>query len=218
VEEMLLDFLVILLFVFMLSAFIMVLGTRPPAVSLQGASLMGLDDANRGASSGDMEELAEQISRDEDLLKPAPPVNIPAVSLPGAKLGGGAVGESCSKATAVIALVVDEDPSEKREYNRRLNDRRSTEHQIEQDRRLIQRRVWLRREEDQKGKKLLNITDAAETLGVSIEQVYKWLDNSDIPFYQVTEGKRRALRFEIDELLHWHSHFARRAGGDSPKT
>jgi hypothetical protein len=217
---MLLDFLAILIFGFVLGALILTLGPKEDEPSLQ--ELEQLDDTPSMPDEpcpDDFQSLADMISQDKDLLKPAPPVKVPHISLPGAKIGGGAVDETCSKATATISIVLEEDASERRKYNRRMQDRRIHQHPVEDERRLIQRRVWLRREEDCKGKVLLNITDAADTLGVSIEQMYKWLDNSDIPFYQVTEGKRRALRFEINELLHWHGNFTRKYtdGGRNPK-
>jgi excisionase family DNA binding protein len=65
--------------------------------------------------------------------------------------------------------------------------------------------VWLRRNEDYINKKLVSVQEAADTLETTTEQIYKWLGNSDIPFYQVSEGKRKVIRFEIDELLQWHS-------------
>ncbi len=203
-----LDFVATLFFVFIVSALIMILGTKTASFSAEESAFMS--KMKESFEPGDIEELAELISRDSNILKPAPPVEIPHVQLPGAKLGGGAADESCSKAAATIDIYLNEDPSERRKYNRRLQDRRISDQPIQDERRLIQRRIWLRREEDRKGKVLLNVTDAAQTLGVPIEQIYKWLDKSDIPFYQVTEGKRRAIRFEINELLQWHSALGHR--------
>jgi len=65
----------------------------------------------------------------------------------------------------------------------------------------------LRRQEDRRDKRLLSIKDAADTIGVSVEQVYKWLDDTDIPFYHVTEGRRKTISFDISELLEWYSTF-----------
>jgi len=206
-ETMLPEFVMILLFVSVLSLLIMMLGTRP---AQQDVSLTENTMDQNFLQPEDMEELADLISRDTDLLKQAPSIVVPHINLPGAQLGGGAAEQACSKTIASLTFSLNEDPSERRKYNRRLQDRRDTGLPVEEDRRLIQRRIWLRREEDRKGKTLLNITDAANTVGVSIEQLYKWLDNSDIPFYQVTEGKRRAIRFEINELLQWHGKLARR--------
>lgn len=209
---MLVDFLVILIFVFILSGLVMTLGVKPPPSPIQEASA---DDSpySDQLNPDDFDSLVETIEQDTNLLKPTPPITAPHINLPGAKIGGGAADENCSKATAAISFFLNEDPSEQRKYNRRMNDRRTANQPVEHERRLVQRRVWLRREEDRKGMTLLNITDAADTLGVTIEQIYKWLDNSNIPFYQVTEGKRKAIRFEINELLHWHGQFVRRTDG-----
>jgi excisionase family DNA binding protein len=215
---MLLDFLIILVFVFIVAALVMALGTRPIAISPAGIQPLENNMIESNHGYGDFEELAGMMQNDPNLLKSSPPVSIPRANLPGALLGGGAADESCSKSVATIAIALDEDPSERRKYNRRLSDRRTLHQVVDEERRLIQRRVWLRREEDRKGKVLLNITDAAHTLGVSIETLYKWLDSSDIPFYQVTEGKRKAIRFEVNELLHWHSQYTRRSHDRGHKT
>ena len=203
---MLLDFLVIVFFVFILSALLLTLASRPP---LPETSNPALDPVavDTHPELEKMEELAEAISQDKDLLTPSAPIQVPRMNLPGAKLGGGATDELCSKTTGTIVLDLAKAPGEKREYNRRLRDRRMSDDLLKEDRRMVQRRVWLRREEDRRGKRLLPIKDAADTLGVTVEQIYKWLDNTDIPFYQVTEGKRRAIRFEISELLEWYSTF-----------
>lgn len=201
---MLQDFLVIISFVFILSAIILALTTKAPSALPQTRPRS--DEG--GAREMELEDLIELIHRDKVLTSPEPPVEVPHIELPGARLGGGAKGETCSKASFAITLKLNEDPNERRKYNRRLRDRRVADQPVEEDRRLIQRRVWLRREEDRRGKTLLSVTDAANTLGVTVEQIYKWLDDSDIPFYQVTEGKRKAIRFEINELVQWHSAFA----------
>jgi excisionase family DNA binding protein len=88
-----------------------------------------------------------------------------------------------------------------------MRDRRVTDVSVEKERRMVGRRVWLRRKEDYQNMKLLTVTEAAETLETSIEQIYKWLGDADIPFYQITEGKRKVIRFEINELLQWYSAF-----------
>ncbi|RJP17069.1 MAG: hypothetical protein C4520_17865 [Candidatus Abyssobacteria bacterium SURF_5] len=207
-----LEFLVILLFVFILGALVMALGTRAAPIPFEEFAIE--DDPMPPEPS--LEELVDIITEDEDLLRPAPPVRVPHRELPGARLGGGAVDEMQSKACVTVALALQEDASERRKYNRRLGDRRFEDHPVEGERRLIQRRIWLRRKEDRRGKVLLNITDAAHTLGVTIEQVYKWLDSTDIPFCQVTDGKRKAIRFEVNELMQWHSKFAARSRKNGP--
>jgi len=201
---MLQDFLVIISFVFVLSAIILTLSGKAPSASRQTKPCSN----DRDGQEMELEDLIELIHRDKVLTSPEPPVQVHHVELPGARLGGGAGEETCSKATCAITLKLNEDPDERRKYNRRLRDRRASDHPVNDDRRLIQRRVWLRRQEDRRGKTFLSVTDAANTLGVTVEQIYKWLDDSDIPFYQVTEGKRKAIRFEINELLQWHSAFA----------
>jgi len=200
---MLLDFLVTVVFVFILSSLLLMLAHRPPFPETLNEE--GNPDAIE--QRPELEELAEAISQDEDLLAPPPPIEVPHVNLPGAKLGGGAAGELCSKTTGSIALKLVDTEDEKRKYNRRLRERRVSDDLMKDDKRLVQRRVWLRREEDRRGKRLLPIKDAADTLGVSVEQMYKWLDDTDVPFYQVTDGKRKAIRFEIGELLEWFSAF-----------
>jgi hypothetical protein len=190
----------------------MALGARSAALTPEGIARQEIIMSEPISNSHSFEELAEMMRQDSDLMKGPAPVNVPHTDLPGARLGGGAANEANSKAAAIIPLLLVEEPSERRKYNRRLSDRRdAADFPVDSERRLIQRRIWLRREEDRKGKVLLNVTDAANTLGVTIEQLYKWLDNSDIPFYQVTEGKRKAIRFEVNELLHWHSQFVRKS-------
>ena len=164
------------------------------------------------SSRGELEELVEEIERDEELLSSVAPLKVPHLELPGALAGGGAIEQACSKATGVIVLNVDENPDENREFNRRLKERRSSEISVDEDRRMVERRIWLRRQEDQKDRQLLSVTDAADTLGVPIERIYQWLDKADIPFYQVTDGKNKAIRFEINELLQWYSAFCSSEG------
>ena len=201
---MLLDFLAIMIFVFVLSALLLTLVNRPVIHEPPGHDPI---EVEQHQEKEELEELAEAISQDKELLEPSPRIQVPRMNLPDAKLGGGAAEESCSKATGTIVLALAEAPGERREYNRRLRDRRMSDDLAREDRRLVQRRVWLRREEDRQGKHLLPITDAADTLGVRVEQIYKWLDDTEIPFYQVTEGKRKAIRFEISELLEWYSTY-----------
>lgn len=203
---MLLDFLVMVIFVFLISALLLALTGRFPSPETPGRGQEPVV-LERHQEMEHMEELAEVISQDDDLLTPSPPIQVPRMNLPGAKLGGGAMDEPCSKATGTIVLASPGMPGEKREYNRRLRDRRISNDLREEDRRMVQRRVWLRREEDRRGKRLLSIKDAADTLGVSVEQVYKWVDDTDIPFYHVTEGRRKTIRFDISELLEWYSTF-----------
>ncbi|UCD57852.1 MAG: helix-turn-helix domain-containing protein [Candidatus Hydrogenedentota bacterium] len=207
---MLLDFLVIVFFVFVLGTIVLKLAVRSPSHN----SPCEAPDPNRTEQLSEpeepkeLEELAEAISHDNNLLTPTAPVQVPHVDLPGVKLGGGALDEPCSKAVGTVTLKSDKDPNERRTYNRRLRDRREADTPPEKERRILQRRVWLRREEDRHGKQLLTIVDAADTLGVHVEQIYKWLDGTDIPFYQVTEGNRKAIRFDVNELLQWHSKIA----------
>lgn len=203
----LLTFVVIAVFIFILSPLVLLLMIRTPPMEIadQDREVSNSDERSDAEMLGD---LAEEISGDEELLAAVTPLQVPHLDLPGALLGGGAKEEACSKVSGSIVLDRIEDPNEKREYNRRMRDRRSTDDSpAEEEQRMVQRRVWLRREEDQRGKQLLNVTDAADTLGVTIEQIYKWLDKADIPFYQVTEGKRKAIRFDVNELLKWHSSF-----------
>ncbi len=203
---MLFDFLLIVVFTFILSFPIMLLAVRSPSGEHEISNQPSLrdDETADGPPPREMEELAELLQQDKGLFVSRESVDIPHIELPGAKLGGGCVNEDCSKATGSFVLELCENPDEQRKYNRRLRDRRTSDQPVTEERRLVQRRIWLRRREDRRGKTLLNVTDAADTLGVTVEQVYKWLDESDIPFYQVTDGKRRAIRFEIDELLQWY--------------
>lgn len=211
---MLLDFLAMIVFVFILSALVLTLAVRAPSSGSRSEAYNPVEPERRPELEG-FEELAQMIDGDKDLLKPTPPVQVLHIPLPDAMLGGGAREEACSKATGTIILRLDEDPNEKREYNRRLRDRRMSDITADDERRIVQRRVWLRREEDRRSKTLLTVADAADTIGVPVERIYKWLDESDIPFYQVTEGKKKAIRFEIDELLQWYSAFS--SGGGDPK-
>jgi excisionase family DNA binding protein len=158
--------------------------------------------------AGSLEELVETIESDEELLAAPTPLQIPHIELPGALAGGGATEQPYCKASGTIILKTDKDPKEKRRFNRRLKDRRSSETPVGEDRRIVERRIWLRREEDRHGKKLLTVTDAADMLGAPIEQIYRWLEKTDIPFYQVTDGKEKKLRFDVDELFQWYSLFS----------
>ncbi|RJP73368.1 MAG: DNA-binding protein [Candidatus Abyssobacteria bacterium SURF_17] len=205
------DFLLIVLFVFILSALILMFVSRTPqpeepALSTNEDDLIEKHERHRGFDN--LDELVEAISHDKELLAPASPPEVPRIPLRNAKLGGGATDEMRSKTCGVIALRTNENPNEQRRYNRRLSDRRRSEAAVDEERRIVQRRVWLRRKEDFVGKTLLTVSDAADTLGVPVERIYKWLDESDIPFYQLTEGKRKAIRFEINELLQWFSTFS----------
>jgi hypothetical protein len=154
-----------------------------------------------------LEELVEMISHDEDLQASASPLQVPHIDLPGVLAGGGATNQACCVSTGVITIKTVDDPDEHREYNRRMRDRRRADVSVDEERRILDRRVWLRRKEDRAGKKLLTVTDAADTLGVPVEQIHQWLGKTDIPFYYVTDGRSKAMRFEINELLHWYSLF-----------
>jgi excisionase family DNA binding protein len=200
---LLLEFLFTLVFGLLLSALVITLAIRSPSRRMPNEP----GEKDRKDPGLDMDDLVEMIEKDRELFKPSPLAAVPHLALAGAKLGGGAGNELCSKASGTIEWKLIEDPNERRKYNRRLGDRRRAEQLVPDERRLIQRRVWLRRAEDRRGKTLLTVADAAATLGVPVEQMYKWLDESDIPFYQVTEGKRKAIRFEIGELLQWHRAF-----------
>ncbi|MBI5116342.1 helix-turn-helix domain-containing protein [Candidatus Poribacteria bacterium] len=213
---MLVDFLFVSFSVFVLSAFVVMLAARSAAPDTSAQSGESRE-ADQRLPFGELDELVEAISHDKDLLTPPSPVQIPSLALPGARLGGGAVRESYSKTTGEVVLKSTIDPGEKRRYNRRMNDRRATESRQKDERRIVQRRVWLRREEDRRGKRLLNVSDAADTIGVPVERIYKWLDETDIPFYQVTEGKKKAIRFEINELLQWYSAFTVSARTSQPE-
>lgn len=206
------NFLIAVFLVFLLSSILMLLTVRRAASgSLEEQSES--DSSEECPSSDVLDELAEAIENDEDLLTVVTPLKVPHIDLPGTLAGGGATEQACCKANGVILLDSDEDPNEKRKFNRRLRDRRSSETPVDEDRRMLERRVWLRRREDYAGKKLLNVTDAADTLGVPVEQIYQWLDKTDIPFYHITEGKSKAIRFEINELLHWYSIFSSTESG-----
>ncbi len=209
---MLLDFLAMVILVFILSALVIMLAVRAPSSGLQTEAYTPVEPEQHPEFEA-LGELAQMIEGDTDLFAPAPPVQVPHISLPDAILGGGANDEACSKAIGTIVLKVNEDPGERRKYNRRLRERRTSDIPTDEERRIVQRRVWLRRREDQRGKMLLTVADAADTIGVPVEQIYKWLDESDIPFYQVTEGKKKAIRFEIDELLQWYGAFTASGGG-----
>jgi hypothetical protein len=213
---MLVDFLFVSVSVFVLGAVVLMLVARSAAPGMSARSGKP-QEADQRLPFSEIDELVEAISRDKDLLTPPPPVQIPSMSLPGARLGGGAVRESYSKTTGEVVLKSAIDPDEKRRCNRRMNDRRSWESRQKDERRIVQRRVWLRREEDRRGKRLLNVSDAADTIGVPVERIYKWLDETDIPFYQVTEGKKKAIRFEINELLQWYSAFTASARTPQPE-
>jgi hypothetical protein len=209
---MLLDFLVIVFFVFILSTIVLKLAVRSPSHNspCEAPEPDKTEQRSELEEPKELEEPAEAISHDKNLLASTAPVQVPHIDLPGVKLGGGALDEPCSKAVGTVTLRLDEDPNERRTYNRRLRDRRESDTPLEKERRILQRRVWLRREEDCHGKQLLTIVDAAGTLGVHVEQIYKWLDGADIPFYQVTEGNRKAIRFDVNELLQWYSKIAPR--------
>ena len=207
------SFLIAVFVVFFMSAVFTLLADRPGAADPVGGAFDPKADEEL-PSSGALEELAEQIEHDEELLSAVTPLKVPHIELPGALAGGGATAQSFSKAAGVISLDVDDNPDENREYDRRMKDRRASEVGVDQDRRMVERRIWLRRKEDKKGKRLLSVTDAADTLGVPVERIYQWLDKTDIPFYQTTEGKEKAIRFEIDELLQWYSAFCSSQGGE----
>jgi len=204
-------FLFTLLFVFFLSGLVMSLAIRSPVPDIVDEDM---EDEDR-AELDEFNKLVEEIQDDEEILAVVTPLQVPHINLPEAMLGGGAAAEACSKTTGSIMLELNEDPNEKRKSNRRMADRRASADSVDENRRIVQRRVWLRREEDCSDRQLLSITDAADTLGVPIEQMYKWLDEVDIPFYQVSENKRKTIQFDINELLHWHSTFSNRGGASS---
>lgn len=205
--EYLYSFLVAICVVFFMSAVFTLLNVRSGASYPMGGASDDPEADEESPPRDGLEELAEQIESDEELLSTVAPLKVPHIELPGALAGGGATAQACSKAAGVITLAVDNNPDENREYDRRMRDRRSSEAFVDHDRRLVERRIWLRRKEDLKGKQLLTVTDAADTLGVPVERIYQWLDKTDIPFYQTTEGKNKAIRFEVNELLHWYSVF-----------
>jgi excisionase family DNA binding protein len=156
-----------------------------------------------------MEELADEIHNDEQLLAEAATINVPHIELPGAHAGGGATSENSCKVSGVITLDVGDDEDEKRKYNRRLKDRRCAEIAFDdEDKRVLGRRVLFRRQEDLHGKRLIDVTEAADTLGVPVERIYRWLDKTDIPFCKVNEGKNEKLRFEASDLLRWYGDFS----------
>jgi len=205
--ELLAEFLTSILFVFFLSGLLILFIVRSPSSNLE-AQYPEPDPADE-ESSGQvgLEDLAEEISLDKKLLASVAPVQVPHIELPGAIAGGGATAEARSKTSGKIILRDTADSGDKRKFNRRLRDRRSSDVPVDDDQRALERRIWLRREEDHSGKKLLTVSDAADTLGVPVEQIYKWLDKVDIPFYHVTDGKKKAIRFEINELLQWYTGF-----------
>lgn len=204
--ELLAEFLTSIFFVLILSALFLLITLKSPSSNPLHNSPEP-DDDEQPPEPGGLEELAEEIERDEQLHAAVIPVEVPHIDLPGIVAGGGAADEACSKVTGKIVLKESDTPDDKRTYNRRLKDRRTSDAPVENDQRVLERRIWLRREEDKRGKKLLTVTDAAETLGVPVEQIYKWLDKVDIPFYQVTDGKKKAIRFEVNELLQWYTAF-----------
>ena len=204
--EFLSEFLSTILFVFLLGAFFYFLTARSVSPDpLEHYPDLETDEEPPRPEA--MQELSDEIGRDEELLASVTPLEVPHIDLPGAVAGGGATNEACSKASGRIDLKHAGAQDERREYNRRLSDRRKADAPVADDRRALERRIWLRREEDRAGKKLLTVTDAADTIGVPVEQIYKWLDKEDIPFYQVTDGGKKAIRFEVDELVAWYSVF-----------
>jgi excisionase family DNA binding protein len=195
------------LFGFFLSWLALLLATRSPSPDTISRYYYEAGSVEECADPGESEEPVEEIESEEQTLPLASSVQVPHIDLQGVLAGGGVTNEACAKASGSILLKASGDPNDMRRYNRRLSDRRASAAPVGEDQRIVQRRVWLRREEDRRGKKLLTVTDAADTLGVPVEKIYKWLDQADIPFYQVTEGKKKAIRFEIDELLQWYSTF-----------
>lgn len=203
------DFVVIIVSVLFLSAFALLLTIR---ISPRDTPDYGLtvNDADQVSEPEKPADMTEKLIEHEPPPAPSPLLQVPHMSLPGAKLGGGAKEENFSKAVGAMSLSLKGGPNEKRKYNRRMRDRRESDIPIDNEKRLVQRRVWLRREEDHSKMKLLTVSEAADTLETSVEQIYKWLGNADIPFYQITEGKRRVIRFEINELLQWYNTFVMR--------
>ena len=211
--DFLFDFTFIILFGFIFSWFALLLATRSPSPDTmsryyyEAGSVEECADPGESEEQVESEEPVEEIGSEEQTLPLSSSVQVPHIDLQGVLAGGGATDEACAKASGSILLKASGDPNDMRRYNRRLSDRRASVAPVGEDRRTVQRRVWLRRKEDRRGKKLLTVSDAADTLGVPVEQIYKWLDRADIPFYQVTEGKKKAIRFEIDELLQWYGTF-----------
>ena len=72
-----------------------------------------------------------------------------------------------------------------------------------EDRRLIRRRVWLRRSEDEAQYDLVDIAEAAQLLATNSDEIEKWVRTADLPFYMVTRGANREVRFDRHELLGW---------------
>jgi excisionase family DNA binding protein len=209
------DFLFIVMSTFILSAFALLLTAKSshPDQPDAGSGGENLDDF---PNEEGWEELAERMAEDELLREQAPPVHVDHLDIPGARLGGGAKEENRSKTVGAISLALREPPDEKRKYNRRLRERRVEDVPVAKDRRMMERRVWLRRKEDYQERKLLTVSEAASTLEISVEQIYKWLGDSDVPFYQITEGNRKVIRFEINELLQWYNTFISRDENAQP--
>ncbi len=203
------DFLLMIVSVLFLSAFALLLSVRISPRDAPDCALTGVD-ADHVSEPGTFEQPAEEPAEVESIPAPESFLQFPHMRLPGAKLGGGATEENFSKIIGTIAVSLKGGPDEKRKYNRRMRERREEDTPVEKEKRLVQRRVWLRREEDHSKMKLLTVPEAADTLETSVEQIYKWLGNADIPFYQVTDGKRRMIRFEINELLQWYNTFVMR--------
>lgn len=88
---------------------------------------------------------------------------------------------------------------------RREDDRaapRAREPQVE-ERRMTQRRVWLRRAEDQEGLDLVDIHEAARMLATTPAEIERWIRTADLPFYMVSVGAVREMRFDRVELMGW---------------
>jgi len=208
---MLLDFMVTILLVFALSGLITLLTAQMESEELSVSDFLPPEE-EEPVEDDPFAELADELSRDEGLLAEITPIKVPHMDLPGAMIGGGAKEEACSKVVGTLVLKPSLDGDERRMFNRRLRDRRIDGIAANEERRMLQRRVWLRRREDRRRKKLVTVTEAAEMLGVSVEQMYKWLDQTDMPFYHVSEGNRKAIRFEVEELLTWHGAFKKDSG------
>lgn len=71
------------------------------------------------------------------------------------------------------------------------------------ERRLAQRRVWLRRTEDQAGLDLVDIHEAAHMLSTTPAVIERWVQTADMPFYMVSKGAIREMQFDRIELLAW---------------
>jgi excisionase family DNA binding protein len=203
------SFLVAVVFVFTVSGLLMLLTARPASSGTSSEPSESDNAAQEPLYFEDMEEQADEIDYAEQPLAEVAAVKVPHIELPGAHAGGGATAQHSCKISGIITLDEDEDPDEKRKYNRRLKDRRCAEIAFDdEDKRVLGRRALFRRQEDHQGKRLIEVTEAADMLGVPVERIYRWLDKTDIPFCKISEGKNEKLRFEVSDLLRWYGDFS----------